>query len=578
MAAKRLNITLILTVFAALSFSQSLDKIGKKDMIKTGGSLSCSSLFYDAQGIPDRRQPFTWFLNGTVATSILDISLPFTFNYSNNQISYTQPYMLQSFNPTYKWIKGYAGITSMNFSQYTLAGHVFSGTGVELTPKKFKFAVMYGRLKKAVEHDAVNNSDLTMSYRRMGFGTSAGYEKKGHALKLIYFTAKDDPKSLTFVPLNTEVTPMQNTVISISGKATLYKKLKLESEYAISGLTRSLNSPEEINTIPKNRLPRIFKPNATSQFFDAFKSSIDYNHKFFGLSLIYERIDPGYRTLGGYFFNNDLENITIAPTFNLLQGKMNLSCNTGLQRNNLDGSKLSTNKRWVGSISANYVPNQSWNFTGTYSNFSVYTRQRPQSDPFYQNILDTMNFYQISKNAMVNALYNFGKHKNKQSINFSINNQVTGQRQGNISDPGLFSMVSDLALPTQVVNGNIGHSISITKIKMTISSSLNGNRSRFTGMNLFYFGPNLNLSRALAKNKLRLTVGASYNQVFTNLIRSNEIFNHRVAINYSPKFKNEKAGKISMNADLSYLQKAGTSSAGTGFSELTGNFGMNYNF
>lgn len=578
MAAKQLKITLILIQFAAFSFSQSLDKIGKKDMMKTGGGLSYSSVFYDAQGIPDRRQPFTWFLNGTVTTSILDISLPFTFNYSNNQISYTQPYMLQSFNPTYKWIKGYAGITSMNFSQYTLAGHVFSGTGVELTPKKFKFSAMYGRLKKAVEYDAINGSELTMSYKRMGFGTSAGYEKNGHALKLIYFTAKDDPKSLAFVPSNTEVTPMQNTVISISGKTTLYKKLKLESEYALSGLTRSLDSPEELNTIPKNRLPRIFKPNATSQFFDALKSSVGYHAKLFGVSLIYERIDPEYRTLGGYFFNNDLENITIAPTFNLLKGKMNLSCNTGLQRNNLDGSKLSTNKRWVGSISGNYAPNQFWNFSGSYSNFSTYTRQRPQSDPFYQNILDTMNFYQISKNAMLSALYNFGKPKNKQSINFSINNQVTGQRQGNISEPGMFGTVPDLTLPTHVVNGNIGHSISISRLKLTISSSLNGNRSRLTGINTFYFGPNLNLSRALAKNKLRITLGSSYNQVLTNSTRSSEIFNQRLSVSYSPKFRNEKAGKVSMNTGISHLQRTRTGPIENSFSEFTGNFGINYSF
>ena len=34
-----------------------------------------------------------------------------------------------------------------------MAGHIFAGAGVELTPKNFKFAAMYGRLKKAVEFD-----------------------------------------------------------------------------------------------------------------------------------------------------------------------------------------------------------------------------------------------------------------------------------------------------------------------------------------------------------------------------------------------------------------------------------------
>ena len=140
---KRLIIFIItLKLLTSVCLAQSLDKIGTKDMMKVGGGINYSSIFYDANGIPDRRQPFTWFLNGNITASILDISLPFTFTFSNNQVAYTQPVNIQSFNPTYKWIKGYAGITSMNFSQYTLAGHVFSGGGVELSPKNFKFSAM----------------------------------------------------------------------------------------------------------------------------------------------------------------------------------------------------------------------------------------------------------------------------------------------------------------------------------------------------------------------------------------------------------------------------------------------------
>lgn len=578
MAAKVLKIILILICYAACSFSQNLDKIGQKDMLKTGGGLNFSSILYDANGIPDRRQPFSWYLNGTLSATILDISLPFTFNYSNNQVAYTQPYMLQSFNPSYKKIKGYAGITSMNFSPYTLSGHLFSGAGIEFTPKKFKFSAMYGRLKKAVEYDMEHNSDVTMSYKRMGYGATAGYEKNGQGVKLIYFAAKDDPNSLTFLPINTSVTPMKNTVVSISGKTSLYKKLKLEAEYSLSGLTRSLSTSEEIKSTPKNRLPYIFKPNATSQFFDAVKTSIGYNYKFFNVNFIYERIDPEYKTLGAYYFNNDLENITLAPSFNLLKGKLSFSCNTGLQRNNLDNSKLSTSRRWVGSVNANYAPNKSWNFTGSYSNFSTYTKQRPQSDPFYQNKLDTLNFYQLSQNSSFTSNYNFGKNEKKQALLLSVNYQVTGQDHGMLSDQDLISFSSNTPIPAKVVNGNLGHSISFTKAKTTLSSSVNANYSQLTGLNTLYFGPNLNVSRSLTDKKLRITIGSSYNQVLTNEIKTNEILNHRFSLNYSPKFSNVKAGKITMNTSISYLQKLKTNSAGTGFSEFTGNFGINYNF
>ncbi|MGZ3932368.1 MAG: hypothetical protein ACXVP0_13780, partial [Bacteroidia bacterium] len=63
--------------------SQDLGKIGTRDMVKVSGGLNYASVFYNARGIPDRRQPFTWFLNGNVSVNILNLSLPFTFNYSN---------------------------------------------------------------------------------------------------------------------------------------------------------------------------------------------------------------------------------------------------------------------------------------------------------------------------------------------------------------------------------------------------------------------------------------------------------------------------------------------------------------
>lgn len=47
------------------------------------------------------------------------------------------------------------------------------------SPKNFKFSVMYGRLKKAVGYDTENNSDASMSYKRMGMGALASYEKNG---------------------------------------------------------------------------------------------------------------------------------------------------------------------------------------------------------------------------------------------------------------------------------------------------------------------------------------------------------------------------------------------------------------
>jgi hypothetical protein len=510
--------------------------------------------------------------------SVLDVSLPFTFNYSNNQVAYTQPFNIQSFNPTYKWIRGYAGITSMQFSQYTLAGHIFAGGGIELTPKNFKFAAMYGRLKKAVEFDAENNSDANMSYKRMGYGAMAGYDKNGHGIKLICFSAKDEATSLTFIPVNTNVTPMENTVVSVGGHTTFYKKIKLEAEYALSGLTRNITSPADVNSPPKNRLPGIFKPNGTSQFFGAFKSSLGYNIKSFGINLNYERIDPEYKTLGAYYFNNDLENITLAPMLGLFKGKLNLTMNTGLQRNNLDNSKLATTKRWVGSFNVNFIPNTHWNILASYSNFSTFTKQRPQVDPFYKNTLDTLNFYQLSQSSTLSAGYNFGKTKTKQNILLTANYMVTGQNQGAITDPGLFGTTSLVKLPSRIVNGNLSHNISVIKTKTSVSFGVNINYTQLINAENFYVGPSINVGQSFAKNAMRVSIGTSYNQMLTNSIKTNEVYNHRLTFSFNPKFKSQKIGRVGFNISAVYLQKKKIIATAVGFNEFTGNVGLNYSF
>lgn len=572
-------------IFYLLSFvcvlytnSQDLEKIGKKDMLKVNGGLNASSVFYNANGIQNRRQPFTYFLNGNITANFIGISLPFTFNYSNNQINYSQPYNIQSFNPTYKWIKGYAGITSMNFSPYTQSGHVFAGGGIELTPKNFKFAALYGRFRKATPYDFENNSDANMSFKRLGWGGYAGYANKGQEIKLIYFAAQDDPNSLPFIPLTTTITPMRNTVISIVGKTLLLKKVSVEAEYALSGITRNIQSNIDAQSAPKNKLPYIFNTNPTSQFFQAYKASIGYNLKLIRLAFAYEKVEPEYKTLGAYFFNNDLENFTFAPSATLLKGKMNLSANTGLQRNNLNNDKLNTTKRWVGALNASYAPNQKWNFTGSYSNFSSFTKQRPQDNPFYRNNLDTLNFYQLTQSANAGVSHNFGKLNLKQSANFNSNYQITGQKQGAINDATAFGINQNINTPSKIVNTNYSHNFQFVKQKTSAGLTFNTNYSEQGNFYTLFIGPGIMAGKSLINNLLKVTTGVTFNKMYVNNTNNNNILNARFGANYSPKLVNPKIGKLNFTASLSYTQKLKAQNTSNVFNEFTGNVGINYNF
>jgi hypothetical protein len=548
------------------TYCQNLEKIGKKDMLTISGGLNYNSIYYNASGIPNRREPYTWFLNGNLTANFLDIALPFNFSYSNNQSQFTQPFNMTSINPTYKWAKAHIGFSSMNFSPYTLSGHIFMGAGIELTPNKWKISAMYGRLKKAVRYDENEINIADFSYKRMGQGLKVAYDHNGYMIGITYFSAKDDINSVPYIPLNTELSPQENTVIGLTGKTKLTKLFMLDVDYAISGLTKNTLNDGELTTNQINMLPFVYKMKQTSHFYHAYKSSLSMNLKLMKIALNYERIDPNYRTLGAYFFNNDIENITIAPSISLLKGKLNITLNSGFQRNNLDATKLSTTKRWVGSAGIAFVPNQKWSYNLNYSNFSSYTNVRPQTDPYYINSpADTLNFYQISQNANSSLNYNFGGKLMKHSLMINSNYQVIGEKNG-----------STTKQPNKIYNANLSYGLFLVKTKTSVNIGVNANQASFYNNKNLYFGPNLSVSKSLLNNTCKVNLGSTYNANLIENSTSNSIINTRSNFAYTPKLKNKNFGKPSFSLGIIYTNRfIGNTKISD---ELTGMMNITYSF
>lgn len=560
---------LIWAVFAALQFhAQNLEKLGKKDMVTVSGGLNFNSIYYNANGINNRRDPFTWYFNGNITLNVLDVSLPFNYSYSNNQSKFTQPFNMTSFTPSYKWAKGYAGYTSMNFSSYTMAGHIFLGGGIELTPQNWKIAAMYGRLKKAVAYDVMKDDNNDMSFKRMGYGAKVAYEKNGYGLGIIYFSAKDDVNSIPFIPANTQITPQENSVIGFNGKARISKYVTVDAEYALSGLTKNTLVDDEAANKPNNKLPLIYNTKSTSQFFQAYKASLGFTLGYVRLNVNYEHVDPDYKTLGAYYFNNDFENITLAPAINLMKGKLNIALNSGFQRNNLDKTKFSTTKRWVGSANVTFAPNAKWNFNAGYSNFSSYTNVRPQTDPFYVSTpADTLNFYQLSQNANATVSHNFGKAKIKHAIVFTANYQVTGEKTGSVK-----------SVPNKIYNGNLVYSLNFTQTKTSMSIGVNANKAEALLANSLYAGPNLTVGQGFVKNTLKASVGSAYNWGYVNNALNSSVLNSRLSLAYNPKMPNKKFGKSSVTLSAVHTQKFKTTANTKAFGEFTGTVVLGYTF
>ncbi len=568
---------LVVGLLSQFAWGQNLENIGAKQGIKVNGALNASTIAYVARGIEGRRDPFNWFFSGNLNLNFFGYNAPFSFSYSNAGAGYTQPFNQFSFAPQYKWVKTYIGYNSMTFSPYTLAGHQFFGGGVELTPGPWKVAALYGRLRKEVPFNPLDSLQTGAAFKRMGGGLKVGYELKGHSLSVSYFGAKDDIGSIPFVLPGSGLTPKQNAAVSVSGKSQLSRHLFAEGEYGYSLLTADTRALETgPDSSGRHFLSGLIPTNATTRHFDAYNGSIGYQGRFYRVQLKYERVAPEYETMGAYFFNNDMRNLTVVPALQLFKNRLSLSANVGLQRNNLDQSRTATTRRMVGAFTAAFTPNEKLSFSGDYSNFSTFTRMRPLADPFFRNALDTLNFYQLTQSLSGMSSYQFGPKERKQSLMMNLSYQRasdgTVDSTGNLSD---------------FYTGNLSYSYSLQPANATFSASFNYYTSQSAYLSSTYWGPNLSLSKAFLKKTLKSSLSGSFNRSDSNGQSGSGVINSRLNLSYNPAGGEEKKGpgKHLFSMGLNWLSKLNSPARqdavpppAAGYSEWTSSLNYTYSF
>ena len=573
---------LVLSVFAGLhSYAQTLDKVGSNDMVKVSGGINYAANFYDSYGKPLNRDPFNWVLGGNVNVSILDVSLPFTFTFTNQGGAYTQPFKIAALHPSYKKFKSHIGNISMSLSPYTLTGITVAGAGLEYAPGKWKFQAIGGRFRKAIEYIPELDNYQTVAYTRWGGAISAGYDNKGFGFQFITMKALDDPNSLTFVPEKSTVRPQDNVVSSLKLKGTLLKGLTAETEFATSLVTRDRTSVAAVSDDSfLHSLSPLVGGNTSTDLFTAANGTLTYRWKSYAIGTKYERIDPGYTTLGGLYFNNDLENFTITPTAAFLKGKLNLNLNIGIQRNNLSNTAANATNRWVGTLSISSSPVKNLSLSGNYSNFSSFSRRNPAADPFYNPIGDTLNYYQISSNGSFSSSYSFGK-KIKNSLSFNTSISISENITGRLDNAAAFGMNvngTNAAAPVQVMTGMLGHTLGFTASKWNVGWTVNASQSETMGNTTFYAGPGINCSKAFSEKKLNFTTGLIYNQNYLNSLLTNHVLNARVGLNFAPAWWDKKYGKLNVGINGSVVNRFPVVNVNSAQRDLTILFNLNYSF
>ena len=504
------------------------DVFGKGKPLKLSGGFSANTVTNAGNGAAGR-DPWAYYLNGNINLNIYgQINLPFTFSLTNSGSSYKLPSSPNrlSIHPSYKWITAHIGDVSMNFSPYTLNGHIFTGAGVELTPDGWEFSAMYGRLQKAVEMDELQPSFLP-TYKRMAYGFKAAKISDNYQISINMLNAKDYENSLEFKPDSLGITPMENLAGSVALVVKPVKFIEISAEYGLSMLTMDKRAPE---SNPTGILNLWHGTNMSSTTYHAFKANLDYVGETTRAGIGYEHIDPNYRTLGAYYFANDLENITLNGFQSFWENKMSVSLSVGYEHDNLDDSKASATNRVVGSANITFTPSDRINANLSYTNFQTYTNVRSNFELINQentlDRLDTLNFVQLSQSVNVNL--NIVTKRNEaeaHNLNLNLSYQDAANKQGGTYHPGSV---------TEMINGAAAYSWSFLQKGLTFNGAVNMNNSKILNGNAFTWGPTLGVNSQLFKKKVNLGGSLSYNTGTLEGKKQNEIFMARLNSSYSP--------------------------------------------
>lgn len=493
--------------------------------LQLNNQIALSTEWYDVNGIDNRQLPFTYIVQGAPTVQIGETPVPFSFVFSSFSNSVQTPFNQMGASPKYKWIQLHAGYRNIVFSPFTLGGQRMLGGGVELTPGKWQIGFFYGMIRNAIKPDSTNQVSTPPGsflfgpgYRRSGWGAKVGFGKMEKSnVTLSLFRARDNAQSLDTVYHRLVEPPQANFVIGLSWKIQITKRISWMNDVAASAYTRNTNAEDvDLGEYTGNStIAAIFTPKLSSQYLTAAQSALNYNSKKLRVSLKYRRIAPDFKSMGTYFLNSDLQELTLNPAWRINQ-KIYINGSIGIQEDNLTKFKQRTTRRLIYRIAADYNPAKWFGVGVQHSNFGI------TQNALAPNIADTTLIRQVNTLYAIQPRFTFSKSKVVHVVQLNAShqelsnafsgafappnvntNQFTAVYSYNIIKQGIsvtpsasYIEVNSSLFQNQSIGGSLGISLPIKKIRLTwmnqasyFANTVNGDEGGKTlsaGTNLQY--------------------------------------------------------------------------------------------
>jgi len=460
---------------------------------------------------------FNYRVQGNINTNIFGFTTPINFSYSNGRTVYgydLNPVQLPSFNrlgfsPKYKDLTLHVGYRQMNFTKYTLNGHQFKGWGFEYQPENYYLAFMKGVIKPAVTEDFTDVSLIEPSFQRNAWAAKGGYTSESLEYGFAFLKSIDDPNSIkNYEDYVNNITPRENAVIGLYGKKSFGENLIFDFDYAFSGLSYDIVNDPNLNIMTQYTAYNyfgLFSTRNNSIYDKALKSSLTYKFSEFDVSYNYERVDPDFRTLGAFFFNNNFITRTGGISRSFLKEKLNVNIEGGVEKIAEPTEQQENTGRFIGSLNTKYKVNDRLSFSGKYSNLNNSNLIRKPS--LQSSSIDSILQTQTKEKINFGSNIVMGKEKNK------ILNLSAGYQRGLIVDRDQFLTTRNN------ISRNAGVNLSLSKEKTTHAfsyaiASITNNNTNIYSQNLSH-----NFTRPINETS-NLSTLASFNLINSAFVNS----------------------------------------------------------
>lgn len=544
-------------IFVSTPHLYAQETLGETD-IETytySGSIGLQSHAYTTTREVNRKQPLGALLTANVDFSVLGFESGADIRYSTDDNEFRQSLNRFNFYGSWRWVTLSAGDVNPGYGNYALSGTTIRGGELNLSPGIAFIDLAFGRVNRAV-YDFSSDRARRPTFERWLYAFQAGVgTTDGSNFSLSAFYAEDKTGS---IPDTTNLTnyrpgllspPAENLGITPKFQVSVFEDaFKVGAETTVSAYTRDQRSPKLSNSetnIP-SFLTDLFAPRSSTRYSYAGMAHTEFSFDVFQMRAQYERILPGYESMGLRQIRDDQHTITLTPNFQFFDQKWTLDGEFSLSEDNLLGSRISTQTRQNINLNTMVQVSEGINLGGGYTRFHSYTTSDNfESQGEHKQLSQVFQFFPSFSIINGNTTHNFSITAIYQDMLVEYPVQ-DGQLESDRSSTKTGGANYSLAMPSGL-SVNSSANVVLGEAPDNTFTTLSG--SAGAGYALFDRKLNLNLTVNVSQNQFERTFGEQ-NITNTNLqVNGNFVASYSITSSNSLQFNLRSQNNTVMEGD-----------------------------